>query len=93
MLVFILKVVSCSIANKEWDLLLHSPTEAPTDYHLNRSLKSWQANKTYDELDDLVADVKAWIASKERPFFSRGSYRLPGKREAFFKVDGDYAPE
>uniref|UniRef100_A0A7I5EBC7 RxLR effector protein n=1 Tax=Haemonchus contortus TaxID=6289 RepID=A0A7I5EBC7_HAECO len=94
MLVFVMNVVSCSIANK--DLLPHSPyspTEAPTDNHLNRSLKSWLANKTYDELNDLVDGVKAWIASKKQHFFARGIDRLPGKREAVLKVDGDYAPE
>ncbi|KAK6729167.1 hypothetical protein RB195_006295 [Necator americanus] len=76
-----------SIANKGWDLLPHppySPTEAPTDYHINRC---------YDDLDDLVADVKAWIASKNRDFFARGIDRLPSKWEAVLEVDGDYALE
>ncbi|CAJ0947636.1 unnamed protein product, partial [Mesorhabditis belari] len=84
------------IANKGWDLLPHppySPTEAPTDYHVNRSLKNWQTNKVYDDLDDLVADVKAWIASKNRDFFARGIDRLPSKWEAVLEVDGDYALE
>uniref|UniRef100_A0A914BWR9 Transposase n=1 Tax=Acrobeloides nanus TaxID=290746 RepID=A0A914BWR9_9BILA len=51
-----------SIEEKEWDLLPHppySPTEAPTDYHINRSLKNWMSNKVYDDLDELVDDVKA----------------------------------
>ncbi|KAK6735238.1 hypothetical protein RB195_018425 [Necator americanus] len=82
-----------SIANKEWDVLPHSPTEAPTDYHVNRSLKNWQRNKVYDDLDDLVADVEAWTASKNRDFFARGIDRLPSKWEAVLEVDGDYALE
>ncbi len=85
-----------SINDKGWELLEHppySPTEAPTDYHVNRSLKNWQAGKGYDDLGDLVADVKAWIASKDRHFFARGIDRLPSKWEAVIKVDGDYAPE
>lgn len=84
------------IANKGWDLLPHppySPTEAPTDYHINRSLKNWQKTKIYDDLDDLVADVKAWIASKNRDFFARGIDRLPSKWEAVIEVDGEYVPE
>ncbi|CAK9829644.1 Mariner Mos1 transposase [Anthophora retusa] len=88
-------VVEC-IANKGWELLPHPPyslTEAPTDYHVNRSLKNWQANKVYDDFDNLVADVKAWIASKNREFFARGIDRLPSKWEAVFEVDGDYAPD
>ncbi|GFX90727.1 uncharacterized protein TNCV_3730481 [Trichonephila clavipes] len=82
--------------NTAWDLLLHppySPTESPTDYHANRSLKNWQMNKIYDDLDDLVTDVKAWIASKNHVFFTRGIDRLPSKWEAVIEVDSDYAPE
>ncbi|GFV25554.1 histone-lysine N-methyltransferase SETMAR [Trichonephila clavipes] len=51
------------------------------------------ANKIYDDLDDLVADVKALIASKNRVFFARGINRLPSKWEAVIEVDGDYTPE
>uniref|UniRef100_A0A914DSA4 Transposase n=1 Tax=Acrobeloides nanus TaxID=290746 RepID=A0A914DSA4_9BILA len=46
---------------KEWNLLElppYSPTEAPTDYHVNRSLKNWQMGKVYNDLDELVADIK-----------------------------------
>ena len=88
--------VTQSIDDKGWELLEHppySPTEAPTDYHVNRSLKNWQAGKVYDDLDDLVDDVKAWIASKDRHFFARGIDLLPSKWEAVIEVDGDYAPE
>uniref|UniRef100_A0A914DHZ1 Transposase n=1 Tax=Acrobeloides nanus TaxID=290746 RepID=A0A914DHZ1_9BILA len=85
-----------SIEEKGWDLLPHppySPTKAPTDYHINRSLKNWMSNKVYDDLDDLVDDVKAWIASKNRGFFERGIDMLPEKWEAVIEVDGEYAPE
>ena len=56
-------------------------------------MKNWQANKVYEDLDDLVSDVKAWIASKNRDFFAHGINRLPTKWEAVIEVDGDYAPE
>ena len=86
-----------SITNKGWDLLPHppySPTEPPpTDYHVNRSLKNWQTGKIYANLDELVADVKAWIGSKDKPFFARGIDCLPSKWEAVLEVDGEYAPE
>jgi predicted transcriptional regulator len=36
----------------------YSPTEAPTDYHVNRSFKNWQMGKVYNDLDELVTDVK-----------------------------------
>ncbi|KAK6735758.1 hypothetical protein RB195_018786 [Necator americanus] len=65
-----------SIANKGWDLLPHppySPTVAPTDYHVRHSLKNWQTNKVYDDFDDLVADVKAWITSKNRDFHAQST--------------------
>uniref|UniRef100_A0A914EDV4 Uncharacterized protein n=1 Tax=Acrobeloides nanus TaxID=290746 RepID=A0A914EDV4_9BILA len=53
------------------------PTEASTDYHVNRSLKNWQMGKVYEDLDELMDDVKAWIASKDRHFFARGIDLLP----------------
>lgn len=84
------------IANNGWDKIPHppySPTEAPTDYHVNRSLKNWQSNKIYDDFDELTGDVKKWIASKNRDFFARGIDRLPGKWEAVIDVGGEYAPE
>ncbi|CAJ0930427.1 unnamed protein product, partial [Mesorhabditis belari] len=67
--------------------------EAPTDYHVNRSLKNWQTNKIYNDLDDLIDDVNAWIASKDRLFFARGIDRLPSKWQSVIDVGGEYAPE
>ena len=53
----------------------------------------WMSNKVYDDLDELVDDVKAWIASKNRGFFERRIDMLPEKWEAVIEVDGEYAPE
>ncbi|GIY81772.1 hypothetical protein CDAR_512171 [Caerostris darwini] len=75
------RVVEC-ITNEGWELLPYppySPTEAPTDCHANRSLKHWPANKVYDDFDNLVADVKASIATKNSEFFGRGIDCLPSK--------------
>ena len=80
-----------SIDSKGLELLPHppySPTEAPTDYHVNRSLRNWQAGKVYENFD-----VKAWIDSKDRHFLARRIDRLPSKREAVTQVDGEYAPK
>ncbi len=52
-----------------------------------------QSVKVYEDLDQLVANVKAWIASKDRHFFARGIDRLPNKWDAVIEVDGEYAPE
>ena len=85
-----------SIEERGWDLLPHppySPTEAPSNYPVNRPLKNWMSNKVYEDLDELVVDVKAWIASKDRHFFARGIDMLPSKWEAVIEVDGEYAPE
>ena len=74
-----------SIANKEWGLLPHPPyslTEAPTDYHGDRSLKNWQVNKICDDLNDLVTDVEARIAPKNSNFLAHGIDCLPCKWEA-----------
>ena len=85
-----------SINDKGWELLekpSYSPIEVPTYYHVNSSLKNWQTSKVYGNLDDLVADFKAWIVSKDRHFFARGIDRFPRKWEAVVEVDGDFAPE
>uniref|UniRef100_A0A914CVG9 Mos1 transposase HTH domain-containing protein n=1 Tax=Acrobeloides nanus TaxID=290746 RepID=A0A914CVG9_9BILA len=57
------------------------------------SLKNWMMNKVYEDLDELVDDVKAWIASKNRDFFVCGIDMLPSKWETVIEVDGEYAPE
>ena len=62
-------------------------------HHVNHSLKNWETNKVYDDLDDLANDVKAWIASTNYDFFYHGIDRLPNKWEAVLEVDGEYAPE
>ena len=85
-----------SLNNKGCEILPHppySPTEAPTDYHVNRSLKNWLAGKTFNEFDALVIDLKSWIRSKDRHFFARGINKLSSKWESVIKVDGEYAPE
>ncbi|GFU92512.1 hypothetical protein TNCV_4794411 [Trichonephila clavipes] len=58
-IVFEFSPSNCSETEKHtaWDLLQHPPystTEAPTDYHVNRSLKKWQMNKIYYDLDELL---------------------------------------
>ena len=66
------RVVEC-IANKCSELFPlppYYPAEAPTNYHVNRSIKNWQVNKVYFDLDNLVADVKSWIASKNPEFLT-----------------------
>jgi hypothetical protein len=85
-----------SINDKEWDLLehlLYSPTETPTNYHVNRSLKNWQMGKVYNDFDEFVADVKVWIASKNRHFFAHGIDWLSHKWGAAIEADGDYPPK
>ncbi|KAF8766882.1 Mariner Mos1 transposase like protein [Argiope bruennichi] len=69
------------------------PFQAPADCHINRTLEHWQASKVYDDIDNLVADVKAWIASKDCEFFASGIDGLPSKWEAVIEVGGDYAPD
>uniref|UniRef100_A0A914CE43 Transposase n=1 Tax=Acrobeloides nanus TaxID=290746 RepID=A0A914CE43_9BILA len=72
---------------------IQTPKGVPKDVHcINRSLKNWM-NKVYDDLDELVDDVKAWIASKNHGFFERGIDMLPEKWEAVIEVYGEYAPE
>ena len=60
---------------------------------VERSLKNWQMGKVYNDLDELVADAKVWIASKDCHFFAHRIDRLPHKWKAAIKADGDYSPE
>ncbi|VDO29138.1 unnamed protein product [Haemonchus placei] len=59
------------------------------DGHVNRSLNNWLGNRTHDDLDDLLTDVKMWIAFKNRNFFACG-IRLPIKWEAVLNAYGGY---
>uniref|UniRef100_A0A914EN86 Uncharacterized protein n=1 Tax=Acrobeloides nanus TaxID=290746 RepID=A0A914EN86_9BILA len=45
--------------------------QKPLDYCVNRML-----GKVYNDLDELVADVKVWIAFKDRHFFALRIDRL-----------------
>ncbi|KAK0390459.1 hypothetical protein QR680_019363 [Steinernema hermaphroditum] len=72
------------VKSKGWESLPHppfSPTEAHTDYCVNRLTlaHNWLTNTVYDDLDELMAEVKQWIASKNSNFFAHGIDRLPGK--------------
>jgi hypothetical protein len=90
------KEVTDLIASFEWTLLPHppySPTEAPTDYHVNRSMKNFLLGKNFETFADLCAAVKQWIASKDSVWFSNGVGTLPHRWEAVIEVDGDYAEE
>ena len=85
-----------SIENKGWEILPYppySPTEAPTDYHVNRSISNWQAGKFFEDLGDIMDDISRWIASKNPEWFARGINMLPQKWQAVLDVDGEYAPE
>ena len=62
------------------------------DYLVNRSSKKWLENRNYVDLDDLMADVKALIASKDQNFFAFG-IRLTNQWEAVLDVDGEQVPE
>ncbi|VDO05655.1 unnamed protein product [Haemonchus placei] len=75
---------------KKWGLPLnlpYSPAETFMDYHVSRSLKNWLGNRSYDDLDDLMADVKAWIASKDQNLFAF-EIQQSSQWEAMHEVDG-----
>nr|CDJ83317.1 unnamed protein product [Haemonchus contortus] len=64
-----------------------SPAETAMDYLVNRSLKKWLGNRSYVDLDDLMADVKTWIALKDQNFFAFGM-RLSSQWDVVLDVDG-----
>uniref|UniRef100_A0A915ENM7 Uncharacterized protein n=1 Tax=Ditylenchus dipsaci TaxID=166011 RepID=A0A915ENM7_9BILA len=64
----------------------NSLTEAPTDYHVNRSLFNWQQGTFFDEFEDVVVNIKAWIAFKDQQWFTNGIEKLPHKWKAVIDV-------
>ena len=90
--------ISCSTTSKR-DGLPQSRFAISKNFLVKEQLanknkqKNWQTNKIYNDLDDLIDDVKAWIASKDRLFFARGIDRLPSKWQSVIDVGGEYAPE
>ena len=67
-------------------------TEATTEYQVNWSLKNRLLNKVYDDLDDLVVDIKELVSSKISNLI-HGIDRFLSKWEAVIEVDGEYATE
>uniref|UniRef100_A0A915CYG6 Uracil-DNA glycosylase n=1 Tax=Ditylenchus dipsaci TaxID=166011 RepID=A0A915CYG6_9BILA len=55
-------IIFAAIGEKGWQVLHHPanfPTEAPTDYHVSRSLSNWQQGTFFKEFEDVVAKIKA----------------------------------
>ena len=69
-----------------------APIFAKCSYRLPRqSVVEKVANEqNYVDLDDLIADVKAWIASRNSDIFGHGIDRLTSKCVAVLQVDCDY---
>ncbi|GIY04224.1 hypothetical protein CDAR_253571 [Caerostris darwini] len=63
-------------------LLNASPIRAGNYFHIRpilpqKRLPTTTSEKLAGDFDNLVADVKAWVASKNREFFAHGIDRLP----------------
>jgi histone-lysine N-methyltransferase SETMAR len=90
------KDVLDKIAAFGWEILPHaaySPDKAPTDYHLNRSIKNKLGGKKFANDGELMDELKAYFASKKAEFFKRGIEKLPDRWQEIINMDGDYFPE
>ncbi|KAK6737396.1 hypothetical protein RB195_019851 [Necator americanus] len=70
----IAKKFSQKILELGWEVLHppHRPDQAPSDYHLFRSLQHHLEEKRYDDRDHLENDLRAFFASKSPEFYAKG---------------------
>uniref|UniRef100_A0A7I4Y4W3 DDE_Tnp_1_7 domain-containing protein n=1 Tax=Haemonchus contortus TaxID=6289 RepID=A0A7I4Y4W3_HAECO len=69
-----------------------SPERNSSELSRQRFVEKQPANRTHDDTDDLMADVKAWIVFKNQHFFAREIDPLPSKESSAY-VDDDYTPD
>jgi transposase len=58
-----------------WELFDHlpcSPDIAPSNYHLFTYLKNWMGSQFFNNNEELVEGVKAWMSSQAADFFDTG---------------------
>lgn len=68
----------------------YSPDLAPSDFYLFSPLKSFLWGKNYNSAEEINADIKTWIDSKPREFFTNGIRKLPGRWRKFIEHAGNY---
>jgi histone-lysine N-methyltransferase SETMAR len=76
-----------------WELLPHpaySPDLAPSDYHLFRSLQNHLNEKSFDDLNELKADVEKFFQEKPPSFYREGIEKLPERWRQVVDADGAY---
>jgi transposase len=51
---------------------VYSPDLSPTDYHLFAYLKNWLRTQRFNNIEELMKDVKTWLSSQEADFIDTG---------------------
>jgi histone-lysine N-methyltransferase SETMAR len=70
----------------------YSPTEAPSDYHLFRSLSNKLEGEKFHDLSKLAAFLRRFFAEKPANFYARGIELLPLKWKKAVEYGGEYPP-
>ena len=68
----------------------YSPDISPSDFYLFSPLKSSLRGKRYLNAHDAMNDVDAWLAGKDRAFFSKAFSMLPDRWRKCINANGEY---
>ncbi|CAJ0951860.1 unnamed protein product, partial [Mesorhabditis belari] len=78
--------MGCTLAyNKRYE-----NENAPSDYHLFRSLEYHLREKTFQNVEEMRLSLTQFFDSKPREFYRRGIYLLPDKWQDVIDVDSEY---
>jgi hypothetical protein len=89
------KIVQQKLKELNWEVLPHppySPTEAPSDYHLFRSLSNKMEGEHFRNFTQLVTFLRTFFAEQPSAFYARGINLLPLKWKKAVEHGGEYPP-
>jgi len=76
-----------------WEVLEHpphSPDLAPSDYHLFGPMKRHLSGKRFTSDDEVVKEVRNWLAALDGDFFNQGIFALVHRWDKCLNREGDY---
>ena len=91
----IARIVQQKLKELDYEVLPHppySPTEAPSDYHLFRSLSNKMEGERFHDFNQLTNFIRKFFAEKPSNFYARGINLLPVKWRKAVEYEGEYPP-
>jgi histone-lysine N-methyltransferase SETMAR len=87
------KLTRKKLADLDFEILPHppySPDLAPSDYYLFRSLSNHLREKHFDDIEQLIFDLREFFVSKPASFYAKGIEELWERWQAVVDHAGDY---